>query len=757
MSALFSNNKVLLKLKDFIDNTYVLSYGVKNVEGYDNMNFYINSGEANQIITFKIHPENNQLCNLIFSDNQVIWSGAPVIINIDSGYIDLTTTLSKLSPMILVEGYSMFGNKKLLRQLSEYKNVFTYFNTIKYVKNGIQISGYIKAGENSDISNFSVNHIINLYKISNKPMVGRVGDPRIGYFYHNLKLDTETKMTGNPQIIIDRMNINKAPWIYVIDTSIPQEYHQQIKSGILSWNNYFAKLNLGEPFKVICYGDTNYPKNIDVFDMNYWYVVGSTANNFNGPYSGYSMSIVDYRSGEILFGMISLNLTKIISNPTRYLVMNGNNPKDKSVFASYFEQYITWITTHEVGHQLGLRHNFMGVFTNNNVSTVMDYVDIFNDLNALRNYNPWGSIREYDILAIEYGYTILNDEQHGVKHPYLYKVLEKLETPFGTDENYNENINPLIGTTEDTNDPLIFVEKILPIYRKYRNNLLKFVKSGTITPYEYNTMFLYLYTQKYPDIAKICLKFIGGRYYDKDRTYFMPVKKDSILRAIKSLLWFLDEIEYSVDEYKYIIYDYNTVNEKQLYNRVKIDTIYSLNVRNLYHFYQNIINRVFKDLISNHRFIRLSQNQQEFYPIDLLYNFTFSYATNNGEFDINNIDGIFPEIGAFLAGDGKWQDLLLNISDLKYNQQYMWVERLIYTYQNVDSYLTKNNILAIIRKIKDVVPENIIPFINSQGKNKQRGNRDVSVRFWKNKDEKLINHWSMIYELTNTLQSIQTK
>jgi hypothetical protein len=68
--------------------------------------------------------------------------------------------------------------------------------------------------------------------------------------------------------------------------------------------------------------------------------VGTSANEFNGPYSGYSMSVHDHRSGENVFGIVSLNLVKIISNPSRYVVMNGSDPSNMSIFTRYIEQYI---------------------------------------------------------------------------------------------------------------------------------------------------------------------------------------------------------------------------------------------------------------------------------------------------------------------------------------------------------------------------------------------------------------------------------
>ena len=80
------------------------------------------------------------------------------------------------------------------------------------------------------------------------------------------------------------------------------------------------------------------------------------------------------------------------------------------------------VVIHEVGHTLGLRHNFLACATGN--TSVMDYHDDF-DITA----DPEGAGRfggqyllapaAYDVYAIQYGYTELAGEVRGKRHPAL--------------------------------------------------------------------------------------------------------------------------------------------------------------------------------------------------------------------------------------------------------------------------------------------------------------------------------------------------
>ncbi len=131
------------------------------------------------------------------------------------------------------------------------------------------------------------------------------------------------------------------------------------------------------------------------------------------------------------------------------------------------ERYLTHVLLHEVGHTLGLRHNFKGSFIGTS-SSVMEYID---DYEAYNNDKP-GS---YDVAAVK----------------YLYGQSTALPTePFCTDE--NTRTDPTCNTFDHTNDPL--TQDYGAFYTFYNsffltglistppnaalNDVLKFVRSG---------------------------------------------------------------------------------------------------------------------------------------------------------------------------------------------------------------------------------------------------------------------------------------
>jgi hypothetical protein len=145
------------------------------------------------------------------------------------------------------------------------------------------------------------------------------------------------------------------------------------------------------------------------------------------------------------------------------------------------------LVTHEVGHTLGLRHNFKasGQFELSEINSdkvkgklahtasVMDYTPVnfaVKDGKATGDFSMI-DIGKYDYWAIEYGYT-LDDPK---------KVLEKVGEPgheYGTDEDVG-GPDPLAQRYDFSKNPIDYAKSQMELAKYHRSRLLdKFVKDG---------------------------------------------------------------------------------------------------------------------------------------------------------------------------------------------------------------------------------------------------------------------------------------
>ncbi|MFZ2874832.1 MAG: zinc-dependent metalloprotease [Phycisphaerales bacterium] len=144
------------------------------------------------------------------------------------------------------------------------------------------------------------------------------------------------------------------------------------------------------------------------------------------------------------------------------------------------------LTVHEVGHTLGLRHNFKASAQHTlkeinseamkgkpYVASVMDYtpVNINMDPNAVQgDYHMFG-VGDYDMWAIEYGYTMGDTKD----------VLKRVSEPgheYLTDEDTG-GPDPLARRYDFSKNPLDYAQSLMALAKASRGRILeKFVKDG---------------------------------------------------------------------------------------------------------------------------------------------------------------------------------------------------------------------------------------------------------------------------------------
>lgn len=305
------------------------------------------------------------------------------------------------------------------------------------------------------------------------PMQPRYFDNRVGYFTVNY-----TDFDANPQgvkrqSIITRWRLEpkdedmdkylrgelvepKKPIIFYIDPTTPEKWIPYLIQGVNDWQVAFEQAG----FKNAIIGKRAPTPEEDpewsIEDARYSAIVykPSDVPNASGPH------VNDPRSGEILESHINWyhNVMSLLRN--WYFIQAG--PYDQRARRLVFEdelmgELIRFVSSHEVGHAIGLRHNFGASSTypvenlrdaewvreHGHSTSIMDYAR-FNYIaqpgDGIAEEDMIPKVNYYDKWAIEWGYKMISEVDNAEQErPILNTwVIEKLQDPiywFGPETN----------------------------------------------------------------------------------------------------------------------------------------------------------------------------------------------------------------------------------------------------------------------------------------------------------------------------------
>ena len=181
------------------------------------------------------------------------------------------------------------------------------------------------------------------------------------------------------------------------------------------------------------------------------------------------------------------------------------------------------VTTHEVGHTLGLRHNFKAssVYTLEQINSeefkgkaitgsIMEYAPLNINFKDGEVQGEFGmvTIGPYDYWAIEYGYTFDKDLK-----PILARVAEP-ELIFATDED-NWGSDPLARTFDLGKDPLNYADSQMRLVNHLRARILeRMVKDGESWAKARQGYELLL--GKHMSAVSIAANWLGGAHVNRD-------------------------------------------------------------------------------------------------------------------------------------------------------------------------------------------------------------------------------------------------
>ena len=227
-----------------------------------------------------------------------------------------------------------------------------------------------------DSESFSVRTRHSFVKLPDDGYTPRKFDPRAGYgamtFYDYaspIQEDLHVKYIRRHRLIKKdpTKEVSEAvePIIYYLDRGVPEPVKSALLEGASWWNEAFEAAGFKNAFQIKVL-----PEGADMLDVRY-NVIQWVHRSTRGW--SYGSSVVDPRTGEIIKGHVSLGSLRVRQD---YLIAEGLlRPYAKGNESVLMEEMaikrLRQLSAHEVGHTIGLSHNFISSARNR--KSVMDY------------------------------------------------------------------------------------------------------------------------------------------------------------------------------------------------------------------------------------------------------------------------------------------------------------------------------------------------------------------------------------------------
>ena len=265
------------------------------------------------------------------------------------------------------------------------------------------------------------------------PMRKRIWDDRVGYFVNRFTLFSDKEQKTENESFISRFRLEpknlKAYMkgqlvepikqiVYYIDPGTPKKWVPYLIAGVNDWNKAFEAAGFKNAI-VAKEWPNDSRMSLEDARYNVLRYLPAEIENAYGP------RIVDPRSGEIIETHICWyhNVMKLLKE--WYMIQCG--PNDKGAQTMKFDdelmgELIRFVSSHEVGHTLGLRHNMGASFAtpvenlrnkewvekHGHTVSIMDYARFNYVAQPEDNISRKGlfpRINDYDLWAIKWGYS----------------------------------------------------------------------------------------------------------------------------------------------------------------------------------------------------------------------------------------------------------------------------------------------------------------------------------------------------------------
>lgn len=353
------------------------------------------------------------------------------------------------------------GNQKKSLKLGGYQADKSYIERVATYPTNTEVKT-VKTYTKTEGGTATVALNTSLVELPANPMQPRYYDARVGYFtvgYTDFDKDPQGVERVN---LIKRWRLAPKDWaayrrgelvepvkpiVFYIDPTTPKKWVPYLIQGVNDWQVAFEQAGFKNAIYALEAPTKEQDSTWSLEDARFSAIVykASAVPNASGP------SISDPRTGEILESHINWyhNVMRLLRN--WYFIQAG--PTDKRARRLTFSdelmgQLIRFVSSHEVGHTLGLRHNFGSSSTtpveklrdkkwveaHGHTPSIMDYARFNYVAQPEDNIGERGlfpRIGDYDIWAIEWGYRLFPQYQDADgETTHLNKwVIEKNKNP----------------------------------------------------------------------------------------------------------------------------------------------------------------------------------------------------------------------------------------------------------------------------------------------------------------------------------------